>query len=505
MHGRTQQQHGGEIAGRDAGSAVSTRAAVNRGRSAANEVEERIRREIGSDAYERYLGRSARLELGADGLCVTVPSRFAADMIDARFGPVLRRAVEGISPGGPGGASTVRFEVSAREAGVAPEVPAPSSLRRGGVERGPRRRAPQQTLSDFVVGPCNRLAFEAARRVAESADGGGDCPCFVYGPSGVGKSHLLSAIAARFAEVHPGARTKVVTAESFTNEYIAAVRSNTIEAFHRAYRRIELLCIDDVHFLTRKTGTQTELLHTFDALDLSGARVVLASDAHPRHIREFSDALVSRFLSGSLARIEPPGPVTRRRLVQHFASRAGLVLGESEVASLAEGAALGPGGVRASARDLLGLVNRLRAHAAVAGSGAVDAATVAAVLREQAGAAGRGVESAPERPVQIDRVIECVCAALGVSREDLGGPGRHKGVVLARAMVTLLAKRLTTRSFPEISSAMGLRSHSTVISAHRRIEAQMAEGVSVGAGLSIDGMPIASLADHLEQSLRRGG
>lgn len=468
---------------------------------------DRIRDAIGAENYERYLGRSARVELGDDGLRIAVPSRFAADLIDERFGGALRRVMDA---GGDGEGASIRYEIIPSASRAREETERFATPRAPAHRMPPRptRRPSAMTLEGFVVGASNRLAFEAARRVAESPDGREGCPFFVYGPSGVGKTHLLSAIAGRYCELHPRARVRVVTAEAFTNEYIAAIRGNAIAAFHRVYRRIDLLCIDDVHFLAKKNGTQTELMHTFDTLDLGGARVVLASDAHPRQIRQFSDGLVSRFLSGSLVRIEPPDPETRRRLIRHFAETCGLILDDTAVAALAEGSARALSSEAPSARDLLGLVNRVRVLAGLTGTHGrhreVDGALVAAALRAQAPGEDTG-PGAPARPVPIERIIERVCEELGVTRSELGGPGRHKAVVLGRALTVWLAKRLTTRSYPEIAAAIGLRSHSTMLNAHQRIQAQMDRGEAVAVGRGLDGVPISTVGESLIRSLRSPG
>lgn len=470
---------------------------------------DRLRGEIGDKTYERYIGKTARVSLDDSALRLTLPNRFAADMIDARFGPAIRRA---LSACGKTRHHAVCFDVDPKSG---EECRRPSPARRGGKEplsapaRPARRRRPRQdghTLDTFVVGQCNRLAFETARRVAESNETGLTCPFFLYGPCGVGKTHLLAAVAERYAEVNPGARTRFVTAESFTNEYVNAVRSSTIEAFHRAYRRIELLCIDDIHYLAKKNGTQNELLHTFDTLDFGGARIVLASDAHPRQIKQFSRALISRFVSGSLVRIDPPDRTTATRLVRHFATKRGLTIDDAAAHILAESATPPSPGAAPSARDLHGAVNRALAYTRMAKPGSepvIDTTlAIAAVRHDDTGHTSPDAHPATYRPVPIDRVIDAVCAALAVTRQDLAGRGRHKSVVLARAMIALLARRLTKRSYPEIATAIGRSNHSTVITAHHRIEGQIERGESVAVGLHIDGTPIAILTDQLERTLR---
>ncbi len=453
-----------------------------------------LRAEIGDDAFNRYLGRSGGVQIDDRGLRMTVPNRFIADMIEDRFGGAIRRA---LSACGRSETEPLRIEVAARPPVAPPQPAAPRP-----VPAPPRRWSrPSHTFESFIVGRCNRLAFETSRRFAEAdAAAGFRGPLFLFGPSGVGKSHLLAAIANRFHEHHPGARTRRLTAESFTNEYFAAIRSNTIEAFHRKYRRIKLLCIDDVHYLAKKTATQNELLHTFDALDLGGARIVLASDAHPRQIRQLNAALVSRFVSGSLVGIEPPDRVTAGRLVTHFAARLGLTLDEEAVHIVAESAC--PETATPSVRDLLGAVNRLLAYVRVARPdhpGPIDVSTASAALR-LADPDREGVS----RPVPIDHIVAAVCDALGVTRSELAGRGRHKAVVLGRAMIALLARRLTKRSYPEIASAIGMKSHSTVIAGHNRLKAQIESGDMVDAGIQIDGTPLSVLVNRLDRALRSG-
>ena len=510
----------GGVAGRGAASRRAGDRDGSRGRvvaadrpGAGADVLRKLGESVGSETVARYLGRSARLDVDGDGIRVVAPTRFAAEMIERRLGDALRDAA---------GSSAIRFEVESvspradevREtAPLRRDAPPAATLRSRRPSQGRRGTGdPSQTLGSFLVGACNRFAYAAAARLAEGTDAETG-PVFVHGPCGVGKSHLLNAAANRFREVHAGARVRVVTAEAFTNEYIAAIRSGTIESFHRAYRRVDLLCVDDVHFLASKSGTQQELLHTFDHLCGSGGRIVLASDSPPGSVRKFSEALVSRFVSGSLVRIEPPDGDLRRRLLERFAGAAGLRVSREALGVLDACASAGSGSRPVSVRDLLGAVNRLRAYrVALAGTGGppageIGVADVEAAIRAQGAASSGiqrepGVSGRPARPVPIGDVVDGVCDALEVTREDLAGKGRHPRVVLARAAVTALARRLTRYSYPEIANAIGRRNHSTVITAHRRIERQMASGETLAVGLASDGEPVSLLLDRLEASLR---
>jgi len=193
-----------------------------------------------------------------------------------------------------------------------------------GIGHAPRSTTLRR-LEDFVVGESNRLAFAASLQVA---DGASDAPgiLFLHGDCGVGKTHLLQGIVRRRTQRAPRQVVRYVTAEHFTNEYIAAVRDGSLDQFRKRLRRVDLLAIDDIHFFANKSATQAEFLHTIDAIDLTGARVALVSDEHPRHIRKFSQSLVSRFLSGMVVRVERPDRDTRSQLVRRLARERGLDL-----------------------------------------------------------------------------------------------------------------------------------------------------------------------------------
>jgi len=473
---------------------------------------------VGQETMQRYLGRPSCVSMDDQGLRIEVPSRFAADLIERRLGSALRDA---------SGGSSIRFDIASNNsadtektsdqcnagaskpgrhqaAGSAQRHPARTPM---GRHKGRSIHA-AQTLDSFVVGPSNRFAFAAASRLAEGHDPCQTGPFFLYGPCGIGKTHLVNAVLNRFRELSPGARTRIVTAETFTNEYIAAIRSNTIESFHRQYRKVDLLCIDDVHFLATKAGTQTELLHTFDQIGNGGGRIVLASDSHPGEIQKFSNALTSRFMSGSLVRIDLPDADTRRRMIVHFAARGGLKLCAGAVSVLESVASADASGRGLSVRDLAGIVNRVSAYMTVmggpgSGSGEISVADVEAALRGQSGY--DAATPANGRPVSMPMVIDRVCEGLEVTRDDLAGKGRHPRVVLARAMVTLLARRLTRGSYPEIARAIGRSNHSTVITAHRRINKQILEAKAVQVGLPLDGTPISVVAERFERAVRSLG
>jgi chromosomal replication initiator protein len=312
-------------------------------------------------------------------------------------------------------------------------------------------------------------------------------------------------------EAHPHARVLYTTAEQFTNAFLAAVRSGQLEAFRRRYRQLDLLAIDDVQFIANKQATQQEFLHSFDAIDLAGARVALASDSHPRQIRQFSDALINRCLRGMVVEIQSPDTGTRARIVAALAKRRGINLRETVVAMLAQRC-------RGSVRELEGTLVKLHALAHLAGNENAAAETLEA---GSPGAPTHNVADGPiighvlasrlfERPqqprdvpVRFAEILEQVALRSGVAAAQIIGRGRRGVVVTARSLTAYLTRQLTGMSYPEIAAALGCSSHSTVVAAVQRVERQLAGGEAVPLA---DGQPataLRGLVDELRDRLVR--
>jgi len=511
---------------------------------AAARISARVAEAVGPARFERYFAEQARVEVDGPVVRVVAASPTLAALLDRRFGKALRDAA---SAEAAAGSEPRRLEFVVDGGGFAPSVspPQPSS----GVGRIPAAADPPPRVhvrptapaaragrfEDFVVGESNQLAFNAAASLAEStADdlqrGLASSMLFIHGPCGVGKTHLLQALAARYREAHPGAVVRVTTGESFMNEFVQSIKQTTgggpgakastsgggaaagVERFRRQYRRCDLLCIDDVHFLASKQATQQELLHTFDEIALSGARIALVCDRHPRQIRQFSPALVSRFMAGMVASIDAPDASVRERAVRLFAQRRGLVLEQAAVRLLVERTRTAPGAAVIGLRDIEGILTRVEAiHRLLSGApssgGAVGVLVIERALGEQGSAGGVaasvGTRGVIRRPIRVESISSQTCTELGVDPADLGAPTRHKRVVLARAVITHLARQFTTMSYPEIARAIGRPSHSTVITAHQRLQKQVEADESYGIGPEGEAMTIRALLDRLSSSLAR--
>jgi chromosomal replication initiator protein len=455
-----------------------------------------VARRVGPRRWDMWFDRGTEFVIEDGSLRVEAESRFVADWIERHF----REAIQTAARAELGDSAEVRLAVRERptkdDATRSPKTTTTASAPNRETARSARgrtrdRRDAEPSLEEFEVGDSNRLAFDAASRVAGDLDGAASI-LFIHGDCGVGKSHLLRGLCARRRRLDRRARVRYVTGEQFTNEYIQAVRHQELDAFRKRLRSLDLLAIDDVHFLSNKSATQSEFLHTVDAIAMSGATVVVASDAHPRTVNRFSGPLTSRFLSGMVVRLERPDRDLRVRLVRRLADLRGLRLNESAMDTLASRCV-------GSVRELLGGLARLDALARIDGLERNEEIGSIAVQR----ALGDESTSSGGRPIRLARILEVVCEAVGVEHDDLLSNGRHRRVVLARGLSAYLAREMTNACFPEIASALGRTTHSTVHTADRRIRRQLELDESVGA---TDGgtVRLRDLVDEIRSSLRRG-
>lgn len=435
--------------------------------------------------FKDQLDTLATETIGAGASCdVTVGASALADDADApgaAAAPGPARRSGAMQPAGESGL------VSATDD---PRRRSQSATQRGPTGHGPSARVSRnqslRRLEDFVVGESNRLAFAASSQVG---DGSGEAPAilFIHGECGVGKTHLIQGICRRRAERAPRQVIKYVTAEQFTNEYIASVRDGSLDEFRKRLRRVDLLAIDDIHFFASKTATQAEFLHTIDAIDLSGARIALVSDEHPRHIRKFSQSLVSRFLSGMVVKVERPDRGTRVELVRRLARERGLDLTAAAEDSVA-------GRCTGSIREIEGAITRLGAMVELDGMrGQLGPGTIERLLGEDQ------ATSTGSAPVRLGHIVEAVCERMRVTRDDLLGSGRHARTVVARGLVAHLARELTTHSYPEIARALGRDTHSAVHTAAKRLRT-MIDG---DERIAQDGEPVRELVDQLRHDIAR--
>ena len=454
---------------------------------------------IGQDRFRRFFGQRDSIAYEDGRLRVSAGSAFQAEMLSRRFGSAMRDAADACTHGG------VSVEVRVRGAKRPGDEPAETTPPPVLTDAPPARPAPERparagrapgfrhSLDDFVVGPSNRLAHDAAVRLVEDGPSSALSPLFFHGACGTGKTHLLQGLAKRTLDRRPGARVKYTTGEAFTNAFIRAVRENRTAAFHAEHRRLDLLCIDDVHFLASKTATQGELLHTLNALSMSGAQIAMASDEHPSVIKAFSRELTSRFMAGMVVELEAPDADLRAALVAAFAARQGVALDQAGVELIAAHA-------MGSAREIEGTLVRVAGVARLSGERGGSAVTAATIRR----ALQLGSSVGPTRPVRAEAIIDAAAGVLGVEVSDILGRGRHRRVVAARSIAAVLSRKLTTLSYPELAVKLGRPNHSSVVTACQRFEKQLAAGGTIRLTPGEPETPLADLLHRVETEVKRG-
>lgn len=458
---------------------------------------------VGAKRIARLLGARTAILADGDAVEVRVPDRFSAEIIERSIGDDLRRAAGRVIPGrdvlvrvdeslagaGPGaGRASSRDAASDREAPA--ERPAPSGERRTGAT--PHRR---NAVPEFIVGHANRVAHEAVRRAA--CEPGGPDLVFVHGPCGVGKTHLVRYGAALARRARRDARIRVTSGETFISQYVGAIQSGSVASFQKRHRQLDLLVIDDVHVVAGKEGTQLELVRTLNDLQLNGARVILASDAHPRDIAKLQAALASRLVSGVVAPVARPDADLVRRLIPALAKRRGMALDPKGQDVLVQRVLED---THATVRDIEGVLTQVQAMANLLDRDRglfLSAEHVRQAVEMRAGQRP-GIRPGP---VGIEKIIDTVCRELGVTREDLSGKGRAKKVVLARELIVHLGKRHTSRSYPELALALGRPNHSTVITAHQRFQERVRTQTPIMVDATFDGTTAAELTTRLERAM----
>jgi chromosomal replication initiator protein len=429
-------------------------------------IEGELRQRVPADMYEIWLAPLQLVEIAGDQVVVEAPRELRA-WVAERFARVLHAsatavlgpdAIVRVRPGKekprPRGARTAAEPASA----PAEEEPADTGLN------------PKYTFDQFVIGDANRFAHAAALAVAE-LPGQAYNPLFIYGPPGVGKTHLLHSIGNYVRTCDPSLSVRYTTVETFTNQFIAAITRGSIDRFKGRFRRSDVLLIDDVQFLAAKVKTEEEFFHTFNALYESGSQLVLTCDRLPRDLEALEDRLRERFEAGLVTAITPPDLVTRLTVLRKRVQYDDIDLADDEV--LTHIAERVPSNVRA----LEGALIRVVAFASLTGR-PVSSALAAEVLgdlypasRPAPGtAAGRDTNPA----ATIDRILDLSAETYGFTVDELLSHDRRPALAAARQVAMYLAREHTGETLPAIGRRFGGRNHTTVMHACRRTAERLA-------------------------------
>jgi chromosomal replication initiator protein len=459
---------------------------------AVSEIERKLHDRIGSRRYQLWFKNATRLAVDGQQLRVQVPNNYIKGWIENHFSKELRSIAE----------ETLHQEISLSFE-IDPELlkkPSSNSQAAGSSvesadESGQRettafrlRRKLRNNLDTFIVGEGNELAYNMIQTVADKVISPFN-PLYIHGSCGLGKTHLLQGLCNALSERHPEVGWQYVSGEEFTNQFIVAVRTGALDAFRQQYRNVDVLVIDDVHFLANKRATQEEFLHTFNAINAAGKQVVMASDSHPKSINLLPKPLVDRFLSGMVVQISPPDELTRIKIVQARASQLGHHLPEGVAQLIAHR-------IRGNIRELEGSILKLIAYSSLCNK-PISLAIANQVIKEY----GNHVE--PE-DLQIRTIEQKVAEYFNVTVGDLQSTKRTKTIALARATAMYLARKNTPMSFPEIGKTMGDKNHSTVLLACKRIETmiQKNEAACWSQDQITVNRPIADVISDLEAQLK---
>ena len=418
------------------------------------EILDEIQDQVGDERFSLWLGNVELTRFDEKRVEIGAPNVIIQEGLEKHFHDMFVRAFERRC----GQAPELRFVISAKllQESRKNSLEAEQDILVEGAQAEKGRR-PVQLNSDyrmesFVEGPCNRLAVACARDLIGN-NGSQFRPLFVHSGSGLGKTHLLQAIWWAIRGMDDDRVVEYAPAEALANQYVYAIRSRRHDAFRAKYRNVDVLLVDDVHFFATKKGLQEELLHTFDALVEGGGQIVLASDAHPKTLRELKESLVSRFASGMVVRMMRPSLATRKDILRRKALESGCSLGEDVVQHLARNA-------DKNVRELCGALMTIIAYSRL-----MKRKPDMVLAREAMAGLRRNAETVLDMAA-IERVVG---RRFGVSLEDLHSPRRTKTIALPRQICMYLARELTNLSCVEIARRMGGRHHTTVVFSRKRV------------------------------------
>jgi chromosomal replication initiator protein len=446
-----------------------------------------LRTDLSEAIWRTWFDSLEPVEITEDALILSAPSSLVRDRLEERYVPLLENVVYQVSGDKhrvtilvrppPGGVEGVDDAISRTPESVSgpqptgpltrpifPSEPDTANGATAAAAAAARRSDlpslnPRYTFDAFVIGSSNRFAHAAAQRVAETP-GASYNPLFIYGDSGLGKTHLLHAIGHYGVDNFPGMRIRYVSTETFMNDFVEAIRNNSQTVFKRRYRECDVLLVDDIQFMEGKEGLQEEFFHTFNSLYEGSKQIVLSSDRHPRSIATLEDRLRSRFEWGLTTDVQPPELETRLAILRKKADGDRVPIPGEVLELIATH-------VRDNIRELEGALIRVSAFASL---------NREPPTREMAERVLSDILDA-DRPRQITPqvIMEAVSGTFGFSVDDLCGTSRRRPLVNARQIGMYVFRELTDFSYPAIAREFGGRDHTTVIHAVEKISGLMKE------------------------------
>jgi chromosomal replication initiator protein len=432
-------------------------------------VRSHLRLQLPRSTYETWVRDTAYLAHEDGAFIIGVGNAYAKDWLSLRLRPLIKRTLAGVA----GRAVDVTFVVQPLAVEDAPDAPpAPLLALEPATETARPETSvthganlnPRHTFDSFIVGPSNRMAHASALAVAERP-GTAYNPLFIYGGSGLGKTHLLQAIGRQIQGT--GKRVLYLSSELFTNELISAIRTQSTDQFRAKYRTIDVLLLDDVHFIAGKEQTQEEFFHTFNALHSANRQIVLTSDRPPQAIPTLEDRLRSRFGWGMIADVQPPNLETRIAILQAKAETLGQRVSDAVLLHIAQRA-------HRNIRDMEGALTNVLAHAQLFNR-PLNAALVDDALAYMAPAQGK---------LTLETILQTAADYFDITLAELTGRGRNARLALQRQVVMYVMREETSASLPQIGQILGGRDHTTVMHGCERVLRDLGEDVELAQAVS---------------------
>src|SRR5919106_5883525 len=414
---------------------------------------EALRREVSEGNFSAWLAHIQLVGIDGNTVVLGAPNPFTKEWVETRYLGIVKNALAEAAGRQLDVVLVAREPTLPDEIEVTPPHPPPDDAHADRLHLHPK-----YTFDSFVIGSSNRFAHAAALAVAEGPAQAYN-PLFIYGGAGLGKTHLLHAIGRYVSECHPGLRACYVTTEQFMNEFILALQRRTITEFHRRYRAVDLLMVDDIQFLEGKERTQEEFFHTFNALH-PHSQIVITSDRPPKKISTLEERLRTRFEWGLITDIQPPDLETRIAILQRKVAAEGLDIPAEVMSFIASR-------IQTNIRELEGALIRVGAYASLTRSH-ITLELAQNVLQSL-------LPNAGETRVTPDLVMSVAADYFDITSEDIRSANRSRPLVTARQTAMYLCRELTDLSLPQIGVRFGGRDHSTVIHATNKIRQLMKE------------------------------
>lgn len=416
------------------------------------EVLDALKSRITARAYETWFGDTKPLALQDGRLIVDVPNEFYIDWLEEHYSPIIKKILKEM------GKSNV--EIVYRPKPKPDEITTKIGKKTLDSPTVLSRLQSRYTFENFVVGKSNEFAYAAAKAVAASPAGQYN-PLFLYGGVGLGKTHLLQAIGNRIRKTHKSLKVYYTPAENFMNEMVKAIQKRNMVNFKYKYRQLDVLLIDDIHFLADKEMLQEEIFHTFNSLYDAGKQIVMTSDRPPKEIPSLEKRLVSRFEWGLVVDIRPPDLETRMAILRHRVEEERVQVPTTVINYIARE-------VRDNVRELVGCLTRLIAYSSITGR-EITLEDAKDILKDL-------IKSSTK--LTVDQITEIVANTFNLKENDIRGTSRKNEILIARQIAMYLARTILGLSLNKIGDFFG-KDHSTVIHTLRKVEKMLKSNAEI--------------------------